>query len=234
LIVDLEYIEEINEWLDGLLQHRYLKFTHEHNLKSINFLDVQVSLSESNKIITCLYTKPMSKHMYLHAHSDHPAHLKNSLFYSQGLRVVRICSEFTDRLKALCLLYEKFVVRDYTQNILYPTFMRLVCKSRKEALCPKKNLLCTYLSVHNPDILTKYNIPLSTLRSQVIHEHSASTMYAIFPFYKSVSHYKQVLQRTIFNHIKTKCVPEYRVFVESLCLKIVFSRTKNLKEELQV
>jgi len=111
LLVDLEGIDNLDVWLDNLLKHRYLKFTHEHSQNSVNFLDVNVSLSENNIISTKLYSKPMSKHNYLHAHSNHPTHLKNSLFYSQGLRVVRICSEPDERMKALCLLYEKFAMR---------------------------------------------------------------------------------------------------------------------------
>jgi len=151
------------------------------------------------------------------------------------LRVVRICSEPDERMKALCLLYEKFAMREYTADILQPTLSKLIGTCRKEALRPKKNLLCKYLSIHNPNILSYYNIPMTADRyTHVNHNHNTDALYAVFPFYKSVYQYKQVLQTTILDHVKNNCAPKYRVFVEDLCVKIVFSRTKNLKEEIKV
>lgn len=235
LIVDLENITNIDDWLTSLLKHRYLKFTHEHNINSINFLDVQITLTDDNKINTNLYMKPMSKHLYLHSNSDHPTHLKNSLFFSQGLRIVRICSDFHERRKALYLLYNKFVSRDYTQYTLYPNLMKLIGTSRTSVLQPKKTLLCTYLAIHNPEILDTYQTTYNTDRNtNHTHSHNPNTLYAIFPFYKSIYKYKQILQSSILSHVKERSEPKYRVYVESLCIRIVFTRTKNLKEELKV
>lgn len=235
LLVDLESIDNLDVWLTNLLQHRYLKFTYEHSLESINFLDVQVSIHENNSLQTSLYTKPMSRHMYLHANSDHPSHLKNSLFYSQGLRIVRICSDFNVRLNTLNDLYKKFVVRDYTQSILYPALIKLIGTSRERALEPKRSFLRTYLSMHNPEIVNNYNA-LSTIETQSTKTHSNDNnmLYAVFPFYKSVFNYKQTIRNAILQHVKAKSAPRYKVYVESLCLRIVFSRTTNLKEELKV
>jgi len=232
LLVDLENIVNLDEWLGNLLKHRYLKFTHEHSMNSINFLDVKVSISEDNSICTQLFVKPMSKHMYLHASSNHPTHLKESLFYSQGLRIVRICSEYQDRLSSLCSLYEKFVSRDYAHDNLHSNLVKLLGTNRHEALKPKKSLLCTYLSLHNPNIMVKYAMLNSNTHKP--HTQDQSSLFCIFPFYKSVNRYKQILHETILSHVISKCTPEYKSYIESLCVKIVFSRTKNLKEDLKV
>ena len=47
-----------------------LKFTAEWSQKSINFLDVPVSLVDS-QIVTDLYVKPTDTHQYLHSSSCH-------------------------------------------------------------------------------------------------------------------------------------------------------------------
>ena len=68
-----------------------LKFTYESSKKDIKFLDLKVSLSK-DKLSTDLHIKPTACHQYLHYSSGHPQHTKQSIVYSQLLRVNRICS----------------------------------------------------------------------------------------------------------------------------------------------
>ena len=58
----------------------------------IEFLDVNVKIV-NNKIQTSLYCKPTDKHIYLHAKSSHPRHVKRSIPYSLAVRAKRICSQ---------------------------------------------------------------------------------------------------------------------------------------------
>jgi len=155
LIVDIADINNLEEWIGNILKHRYLKFTYEFSEESINFLDVNVKI-HNNGIQTDLYTKPMSRHLYLHSSSNHPVHLKNSLYYSQGLRIVKICSEYSTRLRNLISLFEKFKNRWYLEKTLYNTFLRLMYTKRDDVLRPKNNLLISYLKENNPEIVCKY------------------------------------------------------------------------------
>ena len=68
------------------------KFTHEPKRENIPFLDLTVNLS-GNKLSADLYIKSTDKHQYLHYTFSHPEHTKKSVFYSQALRLSRICSE---------------------------------------------------------------------------------------------------------------------------------------------
>ena len=79
------YIYTLNEI------HPTIKFTAEWSQKSINFLDVTVSLIDG-QIETDLYVKPTDSHQYLHSSLCHPYHCKKSILYSQALRLNRICS----------------------------------------------------------------------------------------------------------------------------------------------
>ena len=69
-----------------------IKFTHEISYKSVNFLDTKVIKGEQGHISTNILQKPTDTHPYIHWTSAHPPHLKQSIPYSQTLRLRRICS----------------------------------------------------------------------------------------------------------------------------------------------
>lgn len=79
------FLERLNKF------HPNLGFTYEFSESSVNFLDVVVSI-EGDTFVTDLYCKPTDCHQFLHYESAHPAHIKRSIVFSQGLRIKRICS----------------------------------------------------------------------------------------------------------------------------------------------
>lgn len=80
--------EELCSFLDALNGfHETIKFTAEISETSVNFLDTTVRKDENDSITTDLYTKPTDSHLYLHYSSYHPKHQKQSLPYSQALRL---------------------------------------------------------------------------------------------------------------------------------------------------
>ena len=84
--------EELQEVLETLnCYHPTIKFTAEYSgVKKI--LDISVT-KKGNQDITDLYLKPTDTHQYLHASSCHVSRCKNSIPFSQALRLNRICSE---------------------------------------------------------------------------------------------------------------------------------------------
>ena len=76
--------------------HKSIKFDYEISKTSISFLDTCVYIDKNRRLQTTLHIKPTDTHNYLHYKSAHPKHLKNSLPYSQGLRLRRICSGNND------------------------------------------------------------------------------------------------------------------------------------------
>ena len=65
------FVETLNEI------HPTIKFTAEWSQKSINFLDVTVSLIDG-QIETDLYVKLTDSHQYLHSSSCHPYHVRKT------------------------------------------------------------------------------------------------------------------------------------------------------------
>jgi len=71
--------------------HPALKYTWEISDDSLSFLDINVSI-EGNGLCTSVYYKPTDSHSYLPYSSSHPSHVKNSIPFSQFLRLSRLCS----------------------------------------------------------------------------------------------------------------------------------------------
>ena len=80
------FLEALNNVLESI------KFTTNISQTQVNFLDVSIYKDAHGNIRTGLYTKPTDAHLYLHYTSYHPKHQKNSIPYSQAIRLRRICS----------------------------------------------------------------------------------------------------------------------------------------------
>ena len=85
----LQFMEKLNEF------HPSLKFTYKYLQTKVNFLDVVVEI-DACQLISSPFFKLTDCHQYLHYESLHPAHVKRSIVYSQGLRIKRICSRKKD------------------------------------------------------------------------------------------------------------------------------------------
>ena len=98
--------------------HPTKKFTEDWSKRSINFLDVTVSIAEGI-IETDLYVKPTDSHQYLLSSSCHPFYCKMGISYSQALRLNRICSknEFFD--KRCNDLVKYLLERGYSEKMVH-------------------------------------------------------------------------------------------------------------------
>ena len=105
---------EFRDYLNSVDEN--LKFTLEYSRESISFLDTLVHLKDG-EIWTEVYTKPTDSQSYLHFQSAHPSHMKNSLPYSQFLRVKRICSKDNDFLRHSAILLAHFYVGGTPLNL---------------------------------------------------------------------------------------------------------------------
>ena len=85
-------MKELNSFRDNI------KFTFESGKENINFLDININLSNGH-LMTNMYVKPTNCHQCLDYSSSHPNHIKRSIVYSQSLRATRLCSLESDFLK---------------------------------------------------------------------------------------------------------------------------------------
>ena len=102
--------EELDQFITSVNSfHPALKYTWEISETSLAFLDIKVSI-RGNVLCTSVHYKPTDSHSYLLYSSSHPSHVKNSIPYSQFLRLRRLCSDDSDfscKSEEMCQFFEK-------------------------------------------------------------------------------------------------------------------------------
>ena len=84
--------DKLNDFL-AYINTQPIQLTHLYSIKSVNFLDVLVTLTNDGTISTDIYTKPTDTHQYLHMNSCHPNNIKKDIVFLQATRILRICSD---------------------------------------------------------------------------------------------------------------------------------------------
>ena len=126
--VDLErFINYVNDY------HPALKFTWEISEASVSFLDILVSIN-SNALGTSVSYRPTDSHSYLLFSSSHPNHTKQSIPYSQFLRLRRLCSDDKDFETKSSEMRSFFVQRGYPTHLLDTAVQRASSIPRSDTL----------------------------------------------------------------------------------------------------
>ena len=85
-------------------------------------------------VLVCTTNRPTDSHSYLLHSSSHPSHVKNSIPYSQFLRLRRLCSDdsdFANKSKEMCQFFEK---RGYPASVIQAAHHRAQQIDRQSAL----------------------------------------------------------------------------------------------------
>ena len=112
----------------------------KYSRDKIEFLENLIYKYKNNNIQTTLYKKPTDRQNYIHSKSAHPFSLKNSIAYSQALRLKRICSttgkyeKHTDNLKKQLLKkgYAETMVNEKIQKATNQDIAGLLNKDKTE------------------------------------------------------------------------------------------------------
>ena len=117
-----------------------LSYYHTHYIfLLVSFLDTKICKNEDGILCTTIYRKPSDRRNFLHYKLVHPKALKDSIPYSQALRVKRICSETSEVIKHLKDLKDAFIKRGYQSKILDHHFEKVMSVDRKILLENKEN-----------------------------------------------------------------------------------------------
>ena len=126
--------EDLNQFITAVNSfHPALKYTWEISDTSLAFLDIKVSI-EGNGLCTSVYYKPTDSHSYFLVSSSHPSHVKNSIPYSQFLRLRRLCSDDSDfslKSEEMCNFFNK---RGYPASVVEAGHHRAQQIDRQSAL----------------------------------------------------------------------------------------------------
>ena len=141
-----------------------IQFTHEISQESISFLDTKISI-HANKIKTDLFCKPTDSKNYLHYSSAHPNKCKDSIPYSQYLRIRRICSELEDFDKHMKEMTINFLKRGYPIDLLQEAALKARRANRQDLLTP--NTLTQKSKTDRSILVTTFHPEDNSLRNIV-------------------------------------------------------------------
>lgn len=202
LIVDSTDIDNINLWCDNNIKHDFLNFSVSAHEEEVNFLDLTIMLDKT-VITTKMYKKPMSKHKFPHYLSNHPVHIKKSLPYSCGLRVIRNCSHITDRNAEISSMINQFKERGYPANLLTITEEKLKLIDRESLIA--ENRVVRKTTMNEDDVII------------------------ILPFFNNIQNYsKSVIGafHNVFHNIHDNGI---RGILRQMSLKIAYSVSNSIR-----
>lgn len=119
---------DIKRFLDCLNSlHPGIKFTEEKGnfietngikTQTLNFLDINVILTERNEIETDIYYKSTNSHDYLNYDSDHPEHTKENIPFNLAKRIICFVSNEDNMKKRLNELREFLKDNNYPNEVI--------------------------------------------------------------------------------------------------------------------
>ena len=222
-----EGLEKLESFLQRLnCFHPNLKFTYEFSAKSINFLDVNVSI-DGNTFVTDLYSKSTDCHQFLHYESAHPTHVKNSIVYSQGLRIKRLCTSEVALVSHLGRMRQWFCDRGYPGGVIDKQLARIYKSNEGKSNYAKKGggtpLVVTFHpSLANLGFILRKNLNILYIDREV------KNVFASPPFVSFRA------ARSLKNHlVRAKVRPMCRLKGSCKCGKRNCSVCDNLSESTE-
>ena len=76
-----------------------LTWEFSERAKTIDFMDMTISINKSNYIETTLFDKRLNLHLYIPPHSAHPPGLLPGIVYGTLFRIFTLCSDNEDKLQ---------------------------------------------------------------------------------------------------------------------------------------
>ncbi|KAI8781018.1 E3 ubiquitin-protein ligase XIAP X8 [Biomphalaria glabrata] len=152
-----------------------IRFTYTISRTRVNFLDIEINVTQNSLFTSCHY-KDTDSHSYLLYSSSHPPSCKDSIPYSQLLRIRRLCQDDNNFTEKATEMIEFFLRRGYPQAILDKALSRVENLKREQAFKKKTissnderpKLILTY----HPHNVKAKNIFLKNLNILQADEHT--------------------------------------------------------------
>ena len=120
--------------------------------KTVNFLDLSISMNFNNSLLFNLFNKPTNTFSYIQPTSNHPDHIFNNIPLSLIKRAKKICSKDYDFHYHCNKIFINLLNRGYNpQYIIH--LIRNVSKLERETLIPYKDIRSNFCKNSFPSIL---------------------------------------------------------------------------------
>ena len=120
--------DKLNNVMPGII-----KLKCNFSDSDLEFLDLRIKIV-GGRLETEIYVKPTNLQLFLDYTSNHPQHCKDSIVYSQALRVVERCSQPDSAVPHLETLREKFIDRNYPSVLVESQIGKAKSKDRKSII----------------------------------------------------------------------------------------------------
>ena len=128
--------EELQCFIDHLTNfNSSIKYTYTISNNAVTFLDLQLTI-DNNHIISCAHFRPTDSHNYLLFSSSHPPSCKQSIPFSQLLRIKRCCSDNDDVITISNQVANYFSARQYPKHIIESANKNIHSIHREDILMP--------------------------------------------------------------------------------------------------
>ena len=128
----LDFMSDLNK------NHPSIKFEFKYSQTIIEFLDVLFYKYHNNMLQTTIYSQQTDRQNYRDAWSEHPKLLKDSISYSQGLRIKRICSSQQEFLRHTAKIINQFQKHGYDRSLIEQQINKANLQKREQVLKEKK------------------------------------------------------------------------------------------------
>ncbi len=130
----LDFVTFLNSY-HPTIKFKCNEFEHfNFQTRSVDFLDLSISIDDSGSIQTTLYTKPNMKVQYLLPSSCHSSHITKNIPYSLAYRLRRIESNEANFEHNLNVLKNKLIGRQYKEAHVDAAFQKAKALTREETL----------------------------------------------------------------------------------------------------
>jgi hypothetical protein len=107
-----------------------LEWEHTSLLKTVDFLDMTISITPENRITTTLFEKASNLHLYIPSHSAHPPGLLSGIVFGHLFRIHTLCTDDQDQRAKTRLFFHRLLARGYQADALTPLFNSAIQRAR--------------------------------------------------------------------------------------------------------
>ena len=102
---------EWNSFQDTMNTFPGLTWEFSERAKTVDFMDMTISITNANKIEITLFEKKMNLHLYIPPHSAHPPGLLPGIVHSTLFRIFTICSSEEDKAKRTKTFFKRLIAK---------------------------------------------------------------------------------------------------------------------------
>ena len=104
---------EWNEFKQKMISFPGLTWEFSERSKMVDFMDMTITINNSNMIETTLFEKRLNLHLYITPHSADPPGLLLGIVYSTLFHIFTLCSCETDKIQRTFVCFKRLIARGY-------------------------------------------------------------------------------------------------------------------------